>query len=183
MKIIQTPIGGLFEIYPRVFEDSRGYFLESFKENAFKEAGIDRKWVQENQSFSRAGTVRGLHFQKVPYAQAKLVRVITGKVLDVAVDLRKGSSTFGHVFSQILDTKTHNMLYIPEGFAHGFSVLEDAVFSYKCTDYYNQQSEGGILWNDPALGIEWQVSSPLLSDKDKYWPTLEEFIKLSDGGL
>ncbi|UJP65791.1 dTDP-4-dehydrorhamnose 3,5-epimerase [Mongoliitalea daihaiensis] len=183
MKIIQTPIGGLFEIYPQVFEDNRGYFLESFKEKAFVEAGIDRKWVQENQSYSKAGTVRGLHFQKAPFAQAKLVRVITGKVLDVAVDLRKDSSTFGKTFTQVLDATLHNMVYIPEGFAHGFSVLEDAVFSYKCTEYYNKESEGGILWNDPALMIDWKVSEPILSEKDKLWPTLEAFVNLSEGGL
>lgn len=183
MKIIQTLIGGLFEIYPQVFEDNRGYFLESFRSNAFIDAGIDKVWVQENQSFSKAGTVRGLHFQKSPHAQAKLVRVITGKVLDVAVDLRKGSPTFGQSFTQVLDSKLHNMLYIPEGFAHGFSVLEDAVFTYKCSAYYNRESEGGILWNDPALKIDWKVSNPILSDKDKIWPTLEEFVALSEGGL
>lgn len=183
MKIIQTPIGGLFEIYPRVFEDNRGYFLESYREKTFMDEGIVCSWVQENQSFSKAGTVRGLHFQKAPFAQAKLVRVISGKVLDVAVDLRKDSPTRGNVFTQVLDAKAHNMLYIPEGFAHGFSVLEDAVFSYKCNNYYNKESEGGILWNDPEMGIDWMVREPILSDKDKLWPTLEEFITSSEGGL
>jgi dTDP-4-dehydrorhamnose 3,5-epimerase len=183
MKIIQTPIGGLFEIYPMVFEDNRGYFLESYRETAFKDAGIVCSWVQENQSFSKTGTVRGLHFQKAPFAQAKLVKVVTGRVLDVAVDLRKDSPTLGQVFTQVLDAKLHNMLYIPEGFAHGFSVLEDAVFSYKCSNYYHKESEGGILWNDPKLAIDWRVKEPILSEKDKFWPTLEDFITISEGGL
>ncbi|GHB41882.1 dTDP-4-dehydrorhamnose 3,5-epimerase [Mongoliitalea lutea] len=183
MKVIETPIKGLIEIYPQVYEDNRGYFLESFRSNAFLEAGIENSWVQENQSFSKAGTLRGLHFQKGLHSQAKLVRVITGKVLDVVVDLRKGSETFGQSFSQVLDSKVHNMVYIPQGFAHGFSVLEDAVFSYKCSSYYNKDSEGGILWSDPALKIDWKVSEPILSDKDKNWPTLEEFVILSEGGL
>lgn len=183
MKIINTPIEGVVEIYPSVFEDNRGYFFESFRKDQLEKNGIRSNWVQENQSFSKAGTVRGLHFQQKPFAQAKLVRVIQGKVLDVAVDLRKDSKTFGKIFSKILDTKEHNMLLIPEGFAHGFSVLEDAVFSYKCSEYYNKECEGGILWNDPELNIDWMVSSPILSEKDMQWPTLEEFRKLSKGGL
>lgn len=183
MKIINTPIEGVVEIYPSVFEDNRGYFFESFRLDQLEKNGLTTTWVQENQSFSKAGTVRGLHFQQKPFGQAKLVRVIQGKVLDVAVDLRKDSKTFGEVFSKILDTKDHNMLLIPEGFAHGFSVLEDAVFSYRCSEYYNKECEGGILWNDPGLDIDWMVSSPILSEKDMLWPTLEEFRKLSKGGL
>lgn len=177
-----TPISGLLEILPRIFPDSRGYFFESFRQDWLAHEGINIDWVQDNQSFSQKGTLRGLHFQHTPHAQAKLVRVITGKVLDVAVDLRKDSPTFGQHFSTILDAEQNNLLYIPVGFAHGFSVLEDAIFAYKCSNYYHKSSEGGILWNDPALAIQWKVEQPIISDKDKVWPTLEEFKKLTNGG-
>lgn len=183
MKIKATPIEGLFEIYPEVFEDNRGYFFESFKKNELSNYGIDKVWVQENQSFSKTGTIRGLHFQNEPYAQAKLARVLKGKVLDVVVDLRKGSATYGEVFTVVLDDIKHNMLYVPEGFAHGFSVLEDAVFSYRCSNYYNKSSEGGVIWNDPQLAIDWKVKSPILSDKDQILPTFEEFTELTKGGI
>ena len=176
MKILTTPIEGLFEIYPRVFEDNRGYFFESFKKSELREYGIEKEWVQENQSFSKAGTVRGLHFQKEPHAQAKLARVLKGKVLDVVVDLRKSSATYGKVFTKVLDDKQHNMLYIPEGFAHGFSVLEDAVFSYRCSNYYNKSSEGGVIWNDPTLAIDWEVENPILSEKDQVSPLFKDFV-------
>lgn len=182
-ELRSTPISGLTEIFPKIFPDSRGYFFESFRDDWLKNAGIDVRWVQDNQSFSQKGTVRGLHFQHAPFAQAKLVRVITGKVLDVAVDLRKGSPTFGNHFSTILDGERNNLLYVPQGFAHGFSVLEDAIFTYKCSNYYNKSSEGGILWNDPALAIDWQVAEPIISDKDIAWPTLEEFKSQNGGGL
>ena len=182
-ELRSTPIEGLIEIFPRVFPDSRGYFFESFRQDWLTNQGIEENWVQDNQSFSQKGTVRGLHFQRAPFAQAKLVRVISGKVLDVVVDLRKGSETFGAVFSTVLDADRNNQLYIPAGFAHGFSVLEDAVFSYKCSNYYNKGSEGGILWNDPSLRIDWGVEVPIISDKDKLWPTLEEFVVESGGGL
>jgi dTDP-4-dehydrorhamnose 3,5-epimerase len=182
-ELRSTPIEGLIEIFPRVFPDSRGYFFESFRQDWLTNQGIEENWVQDNQSFSQKGTVRGLHFQRAPFAQAKLVRVISGKVLDVVVDLRKGSETFGAVFSTVLDADRNNQLYIPAGFAHGFSVLEDAVFSYKCSNYYNKASEGGILWNDPSLRIDWGVAEPIISDKDKLWPTLEEFVVESGGGL
>lgn len=182
-ELRSTPIEGLIEIFPRVFPDSRGYFFESFRQDWLTNQGIEENWVQDNQSFSQKGTVRGLHFQRAPFAQAKLVRVISGKVLDVVVDLRKGSETFGAVFSTVLDADRNNQLYIPAGFAHGFSVLEDAVFSYKCSNYYNKGSEGGILWNDPSLRIDWGVAEPIISDKDKLWPTLEEFVVESGGGL
>ncbi|MBW3469199.1 dTDP-4-dehydrorhamnose 3,5-epimerase [Arthrospiribacter ruber] len=183
MKITESPIKGVFEITPKVWEDERGYFFESYREDNLSGAGIHIDWIQENQSYSKAGTVRGLHFQKEPYGQAKMVRVIMGRVLDVAVDLRKGSPTFGQLFSCELDAKKHNMLLIPAGFAHGFSVLEDAVFCYKCSNYYHRESEGGILWNDPELNIDWGVNKPILSEKDKQWPTLKEFKELSGGGL
>jgi len=139
--------------------------------------------VQDNQSLSQKGTVRGLHFQTGSYAQAKLVRVISGKVLDVVVDLRKGSSTFGQSYATELDTVKNNLLYIPRGFAHGFSVLEDAIFVYKCSNYYHKASEGGILWSDPELNISWKVDQPILSEKDQEWPTLADFVLQSGGGL
>jgi dTDP-4-dehydrorhamnose 3,5-epimerase len=181
-ELRKTPIDGLLEIFPRIFPDNRGYFFESFREDWLKGQGIEENWIQDNQSFSQKGTVRGLHFQNEPHAQAKLVRVISGKVLDVALDLRKGSPTFGKYFSTILDDQRFNLFYVPKGFAHGFAVIEDAIFAYKCSNYYNKDAEGGILWNDPELGIDWGVSSPLISEKDKYWPTLEEF-RLQKGGL
>ncbi|WP_439488071.1 dTDP-4-dehydrorhamnose 3,5-epimerase [Algoriphagus sp.] len=181
-RLKKAPLAGVVEIFPRVFEDQRGYFFESYRADWLKSEGIIHDWVQDNQSFSQKGTVRGLHFQRGEFAQAKLVRVIQGKVLDVIVDLRKDSSTFGQAFSTILDAKLNNLLYVPVGFAHGFSVLEDAIFAYKCSNYYNKESEGGVLWNDPALGIDWQVQEPIISEKDAVWPTLKEF-KLSEGGL
>ncbi|WP_194973630.1 dTDP-4-dehydrorhamnose 3,5-epimerase [Aquiflexum lacus] len=183
MKILTTPIEGLFELYPKIFEDNRGYFFESFKKSELSEYGIDKVWVQENQSFSKAGTVRGLHFQHEPYAQAKLARVLKGKVLDVVVDLRKGSVTYGAVYTKVLDDIQHNMLYVPEGFAHGFSVLEDAVFSYRCSNYYNKSSEGGVIWNDPQLAIDWEVKTPILSEKDQLLPTFEAFTQMTKGGI
>lgn len=178
-----TPIPGLIEIFPKVFNDSRGYFFESFRQDWLVKEGVNVDWVQDNQSFSQKGTVRGLHFQVSPFAQAKLVRAITGKVLDVVVDLRKDSPTFGQHFSTLLDGDRNNLLYIPVGFAHGFSVLEDAIFAYKCSNYYHKASEGGILWNDPMLGIDWQIEQPIISEKDELWTTLEEFKIQSNGGL
>jgi len=183
MKVTTTPFEGLLEIYPVIFKDDRGYFFESFRKEALFSQGVDKDWIQENQSFSKAGTIRGLHYQNEPHAQAKLVKVISGKVLDVVVDIRKGSFTYGKVFSIILDDQNHNMLYVPEGFAHGFSVLEDAVFSYKCSNYYNKASEGGVMWNDPVLNIDWQVDSPIISAKDQILPTFEEFTEMTKGGL
>jgi dTDP-4-dehydrorhamnose 3,5-epimerase len=145
--------------------------------------GVHESWVQDNQSFSQKGTLRGLHFQRGAHAQSKLVRVIAGKVLDVAVDLRKGSLTFGQVYSTILDTEKNNLLYIPAGFGHGFSVLEDAVFVYKCSNYYHKDSEGGVLWSDSTLSIDWQVAEPIVSEKDQILPTLAEFVDAFQGGL
>jgi dTDP-4-dehydrorhamnose 3,5-epimerase len=182
-EVKNTPIQGVVEIFPRIFPDNRGYFFESFRQDWLEKAGFSEVWVQDNQSFSQKGTVRGLHFQNAPFAQAKLVRVISGKVLDVALDLRKDSPTFGQFYSTILDSEKNNLLYIPAGFGHGFSVLEDAVFVYKCSNYYNKGSEGGILWSDPALGIDWMVDEPIISEKDQVWPTLEEFRIQTGGGL
>lgn len=183
MEIRETHIKDVYEIYPRIFKDDRGYFLETYKQDVFEKHNLPTQWKQDNQSFSEAGTVRGLHFQQGAYAQAKLARVIVGKVLDVCVDIRKGSPTFGKFHAVVLDAKLQNMLYIPKGFAHGFSVWEDAVFSYKCSDLYNKESEGGILWDDPELGIDWGVNQAILSEKDKTWPSLKEFAKISGGGL
>jgi dTDP-4-dehydrorhamnose 3,5-epimerase len=182
-EIKQTSLPGLLEIFPRVFPDSRGYFFESFRQDWLDQLGVHESWVQDNQSFSQKGTVRGIHFQRGAHAQAKLVRVIAGKVLDVAVDLRKGSPSFGQVYSTILDTEKNNLLYIPAGFGHGFSVLEDAVFVYKCSNYYHKDSEGGVRWSDPSLGIDWQVSEPKVSEKDQILPTLAEFVEAFQGGL
>jgi dTDP-4-dehydrorhamnose 3,5-epimerase len=182
-EIKQTSLPGVLEIFPRVFPDSRGYFFESFRQDWLDQLGVHESWVQDNQSFSQKGTVRGIHFQRGASAQAKLVRVIAGKVLDVAVDLRKGSPSFGQVYSTILDTEKNNLLYIPAGFGHGFSVLEDAVFVYKCSNYYHKDSEGGVRWSDPTLGIDWQVSEPIVSEKDQILPTLAEFVEAFQGGL
>ena len=182
-EIKQTSLPGVLEIFPRVFPDSRGYFFESFRQDWLDQLGVHETWVQDNQSFSQKGTVRGIHFQRGAHAQAKLVRVIAGKVLDVAVDLRKGSPSFGKVYSTILDTEKNNLLYIPAGFGHGFSVLEDAVFVYKCSNYYHKDSEGGVRWSDPSLGIDWQVSEPIVSEKDQILPTLAEFVVAFQGGL
>ena len=183
MEIRETPIKDVFEIYPAVYNDARGYFLETYKKDVFEQHGLPTDWMQDNQSFSMAGILRGLHFQQGEYAQAKLARVILGKVWDVCVDLRKDSPTFGKYHAVILDSVRHNMLYIPKGFAHGFAVLEDAVFSYKCSNLYHKESEGGIIWDDPELGIDWKVTSPILSEKDKLWPGIKEFKKTSGGGL
>jgi len=182
-EIKQTSLPGLLEIFPRVFPDSRGYFFESFRQDWLDQLGVHESWVQDNQSFSQKGTVRGIHFQRGVHAQAKLVRVIAGKVLDVAVDLRKGSPSFGQVYSTILDTEKNNLLYIPAGFGHGFSVLEDAVFVYKCSNYYHKDSEGGVRWSDPSLGIDWQVAEPIVSEKDQILPSLAEFVDAFQGGL
>ena len=169
MKLTLTPIKDLVVIEPKVFGDERGYFYEAYKKNTFHELGLDYDFVQDKQSFSRKGVLRGLHFQK-EFPQAKLVRVIEGEVFDVAVDLRKDSPTFGKWYGVTLSGENKKMFMIPRGFAHGFLVLsETAVFSYKCDDFYHPNDEGGIIYNDPDIGIEWpEVDCELvLSDKDK----------------
>lgn len=173
MQVIKTAIEGVVEVIPDVFGDERGYFFESYNRQKFLAVGITEEFLQDNQSFSIKGVLRGLHFQKEPYAQGKLVRVISGKVLDVAVDIRKNSPTYGQHVSVVLDAKKNNMLYIPPGMAHGFATLEDAIFSYKCTNVYHKTSEGGILWNDPALKIDWQLENPIVSEKDQILPTFD----------
>ncbi len=177
MEIIPTEIPGLLIVKPAVFEDSRGYFFESYNLDKFAQAGITAKFVQDNESKSQKNVLRGLHFQKPPFAQGKLVRVMKGSVLDVAVDLRKGSPTYGKWASIVLSENNKFMYWIPEGMAHGFLTLEDhTVFFYKCTNLYSKESEGSILWNDPELAIDWgSLDSPILSEKDKISPLFRDF--------
>lgn len=178
MKFMETEIKGVFVITPDVFKDNRGYFFESYNYKQFKNAGIDTKFVQDNQSFSEYGTIRGLHFQNGKHAQAKLVRVIQGSVLDVAVDLRPYSETFGKHVAVLLNDENNNMLFVPRGFAHGFSVQsKTAVFAYKCDNSYNKESEGGILYNDPDLNINWGIPpyKIITSNKDVLLPKLKNW--------
>lgn len=179
MNVIKTDIEGLVVLEPRVFGDSRGYFFESFNARTFEEAVGNVNFVQDNESKSSYGVVRGLHFQKPPHAQAKLVRVVKGKVMDVAVDLRKGSPTFGKYVAVELSEDNHRQVFIPRGFAHGFSVLSDeVVFQYKCDNYYAPESEGAVAWDDPDLAIDWRVPADkvLLSEKDKKHPFLKDIL-------
>jgi len=177
MEIIETKIKDLLIIKPDVFIDERGYFFESYNKERFMEHGLDMTFVQDNESQSMRGVLRGLHFQKPPFAQGKLVRVVKGAVRDVVVDLRKGSPTYGHWESVVLTESNKLMYWIPEGFAHGFVCLEDhSVFTYKCTNVYNKSSEGSIRWNDPDLGINWDIEDPILSEKDKVSPMFKDFI-------
>ncbi len=164
---------GPLVIKPRVFFDDRGHFFESYNRDRFIEAGLPTGFVQDNQSMSHKNAVRGLHFQAPPFAQGKLVRVVRGSVLDVIVDIRRSSPTYGQSFTIVLSEENFIMLWIPEGFAHGFSTLEDhTVFQYKCTNLYHKESEGGLLWNDPELEIDWIVKNPILSEKDHLHPPL-----------
>ncbi len=177
MQIKTTPIEGLLIIEPQIFNDPRGYFYESYNKEKMYAAGINIEFVQDNQSLSQKGIVRGLHFQAAPYAQAKLVRVIQGAVMDVAVDIRKNSPTYGKHFAIELSAENKTMFFIPPGFAHGFETLTDnTLFLYKCSNLYNKESEGGLLWNDEQLNIQWQTKNPLVSDKDKVLPALNNFI-------
>ena len=178
MNIANTPIAGLLIIEPRVFNDDRGYFYESYSKHKFAEFGIGGEFVQDNQSSSSKGTLRGLHGQAPPAAQGKLVRVIQGKVWDVAVDIRKSSPTYGQYFGVELSGVNHKHLWIPPGFLHAFLTLEDdTIFTYKVTDFYNKPTEIGLVWNDPTLNIQWPADNieVLVSDKDKILPTLAEF--------
>lgn len=181
MNIIKTDIDGVFIIEPLVFGDARGYFMESFSERDFEaQTGLKVRFVQDNESRSRKGVLRGLHFQKEPHAQAKLVRVVQGKVLDVAVDIRPESPTFGKYVATELSGDNKRQLFIPKGFAHGYVVLEDdTIFQYKCDEYYHPESEGGIAWNDPQIGIEWGVedSEIILSEKDRNRKQLSEICE------
>lgn len=181
MNLIPTPIADLFVIEPKVWKDNRGYFYESFSARFFTEAGIKTDFVQDNQSFSQKGTLRGLHAQKAPFAQGKLVRVIQGKVLDIAVDARKNSPTYGQHFSIELSGENHKQLWVPPGFLHGFLTLEDdTIFTYKVTNYYDKESELGVMWNDADLNIDWNgdlsKEDLLLSDKDLILPSFKDFV-------
>ena len=183
MKILETDIEGVVIIEPDVFEDARGYFFESFSQERFDEAVRPVRFVQDNESMSSYGVLRGLHYQKGRHAQSKLVRCVKGAVLDVAVDIRKGSPTFGKHVAVELSEKNRRQLFIPRGFAHGFSVLSDtAIFQYKCDSLYAPQSEGAIAWDDPDIGIDWQIPADavLLSAKDKAHPRLKDAAELYD---
>lgn len=174
MKITQTKLSGLLVIEPQVFHDPRGFFYESFYAARYEELGLTKPFVQDNLSRSKKSTLRGLHYQ-LERPQAKLVSVIRGRVFDVAVDVRQGSPTFGEWFGIELSDANHLLFYIPEGFAHGFAVLSDeADFFYKCSDYYHPASEQGVLWNDPDIGIAWDVDQPILSKKDEVYPVLKD---------
>lgn len=177
ITVVDTEIEGVKIIEPRLFGDARGYFFESFSQKEFEEKVCKTHFVQDNESSSVAGVVRGLHYQKPPYTQSKLVRVVKGAVLDVAVDIRKGSPTFGKHVSVLLTEDNHRQFFVPRGFAHGFAVLSDeAVFQYKCDNYYAPQSEGAIAWDDPDLGIDWKVPAEgrILSEKDANHPCLKD---------
>ena len=178
MKIEVTKIKDLFLIYPSIFKDKRGYFFESFNQKKFEElTNIKTNFVQDNQSLSSKGVLRGLHFQNPPNAQSKLVRVIKGSVIDVAVDIRKNSPTYGNFISKELNEENHLMMYLPEGIAHGFITLKNnTIFSYKCSNYYNKESEDCIIWNDPEIGINWPDIEPIISEKDKIAKNFTSFV-------
>ena len=168
MKVINTPLDGLLVFTPEIYEDDRGYFFESWNKKIFKEFGLNYEFNQDNQSLSKYGVLRGLHFQNPPYAQGKLVRVVKGKVLDVVVDIRSDSSTYGSHYKIELSETNKLIFWIPPGFAHGFITLEnDTIFSYKCTSVYNKQSEQALLWSDKTLNIDWQIKKPIVSQKDQ----------------
>ncbi len=175
-KFLETPLEGVYVINPTIYEDNRGYFMETYNYEEFKKQGLNTIFVQDNQSKSKQGVLRGLHFQK-KYPQGKLVRVLRGKVFDVAVDIRKNSKTFGKWYGVILSEENKNQFYIPEGLAHGFLVLsKEAEFAYKCTNHYHPEDEHGIKWNDPNIGITWpsnDIDKFILSTKDTKWPNLE----------
>lgn len=179
MPFINTPIPDLYIFEPQVYADSRGYFFESFNDRLFREQGIDTRWVQDNQSSSVYGVIRGLHFQRSPYAQVKLVRVLHGEILDVVVDIRKGSPAYGQVYTVKLSAENKRQLLVPRGFAHGFSVLSPtAEVLYKCDGFYHKESEGGIIYNDPELKIDWQIPAEktIVSEKDQVLPPLSACV-------
>lgn len=183
MNVISTLIKGVFIIEPRVFNDPRGYFFESYSQKVFDEKIGPVRFVQDNESYSSYGVLRGLHFQKPPFAQSKLVRVISGRVLDVAVDIRRGSPTYGQHVAVELSGENHRQFFIPRGFAHGFVVLsETALFLYKCDNFYAPQSEGAIAWDDPDLAIDWRIPADriLLSEKDRHHPMLKDMEPVFD---
>jgi len=170
MEVRTFDIKGPIEIVPKIHWDERGHFFESFNKHTFWEYGVPTDFVQDNESYSKPGVLRGLHYQKPPYGQGKLVRVLQGRALDVIVDLREGSPTYGQHLSIVLDSKLLNALFVPKGFAHGFLALTECIFSYKCSEYYHKEYEDGIRWDDPTLAIDWGVKSPILSEKDAHLP-------------
>jgi len=174
MQFKPHQISGLIECIPTKFEDERGHFYESYNQKLFSENGITENFVQDNYSWSKKGVIRGLHFQYAPYAQGKLVRCMTGKVIDVVVDIRKDSPTYGKHEKFVLDSAIGNMLYVPAGFAHGFVALEETIFVYKCTEYWHKASESGIIYNDTDLNINWEESNPIVSSKDLVLPKFSE---------
>ena len=177
MQVETIFIDGPLVITPKVFKDPRGYFMESYNKQSYSNIGIDEDYVQDNQSLSEKGILRGLHFQAPPFDQGKLVRVIKGAVLDVIVDIRKNSPTYGKHYAIELTEENFKTFWVPSGFAHGFTTLADqTIFSYKCTNYYNQASEGGLMWNDPDLGIDWGIQNPILSNKDTKNALFKDFI-------
>ena len=177
MKITETKLAGVMIMEPKVFGDARGFFMETWSQDRYTKAGLPMCFVQDNLSFSTRGVLRGLHFQH-PNPQGKLVYVLQGEVFDVAVDIREDSVTFGQWVSVLLSSDNKRQLYIPGGFAHGFCVTsETALFAYKCTDFYNPQAEKGIIWNDPDIGIEWSVATPILSEKDWAYPRLKDIVR------
>lgn len=184
MNVKETKLEGVLVLEPDVFSDERGFFLETWNSARYENAGIQGPFVQDNISFSKRGVLRGLHFQ-YPQSQGKLIQILSGEVVDIAVDIRVGSPTFGHWVSEVLSDANHKQIYIPPGFAHGYCVTsQTAVFSYKCTDFYNPETENGIIWNDPDLNIDWPIKEPILSIKDKEYPRLKDFPpdKLPDFG-
>lgn len=177
MNFIKKNIQEVIVIEPKVFGDQRGYFLETYRKDIFLKNGIDVEFVQDNFSYSKKGILRGIHFQQEPFAQDKLVRVAEGEVFDVAVDLRRGSKTFGKWVGEFLSESNKKMMFVPKGFGHGFCVISDfAKFEYKCSTFYSPQHERSIAWNDPKINIEWPISNPILSDKDKDAPFFEEIF-------
>ncbi len=179
MNFTHTPFEGLIILEPKVFHDDRGYFFESFNKAEFEKHGVPFDFVQDNQSLSNKGVLRGLHFQNPPFEQGKLIRVVKGSVRDIVVDIRKSSATFGKYFALELNDRTHQMLWIPPGFAHGFLTLEDhTIFIYKCTNFYNKIAESGIRYNDPDLAIQWNEKDPVLSEKDLQLQSWKEYNAL-----
>ena len=179
MKITRTFIEGLLIVQPGVFPDERGYFFESFNRKLYSEAGIAEEFVQDNQSCSQKGVLRGLHFQNPPFAQSKLLRVVQGAIWDVAVDIRKSSPTYGSYFAIELSTANKTLFYVPKGFAHGFLTLEEnSVLLYKCSEFYNKASEDTLVWNDPDINIDWKITNPLLSEKDRNGKKLKDLQSL-----
>lgn len=174
MNIKETKLTGVLILEPKVFTDDRGYFLETWNNTRYEQAGIPGPFVQDNISFSKKGILRGLHFQ-YPQSQGKLIQVLSGEVVDVVVDIRVGSPTYGQWIGEVLSESNHRQMYVPPGFAHGYCVTsEAALFSYKCTDFYNPATEHGIVWNDPDIGIEWPIAQPVLSPKDAVYPRLKD---------